>query len=259
MGATLNICLGHLPFPEAYADHVDIFLTRRRLDGQGRAIIIDESIWGPNTDALSEYAQLFWLFDNFDAVVGDATFVRTFHYRRFVSRDRVGREANVPYYTYTNLEELSLFADDFTRDTDAELFIRPFQFTGGMLGQFASLHPMDDLMAVIRFLLQRERITPSAAAAFLREECLIPACAVGVFRRQTLKYILELLRPVADFLQSPDYVSRNGYNRRSPGFILERLNSFIILEMMRNDQAPQNFGNQIVISETRDVMATVAI
>jgi hypothetical protein len=261
MADTLNICLGHQPFPEEYASHVDIFLTCRRLYGQNRAIYVDDAIWGPHGGALSEYAQLFWLCDNFDHVVGDTPYVRIFQYRRFVSQNRIGREANVAYISLVSREDLPAFADDFARDMNAELFNRPFQFDGGMLGQFAFGHPLDDLLAVIRFLLQRERITPPAATAFLREEYLIPACNMGVFRRETLKHILALLRPVADFLQSPDFVAREGYNRRSPGFILERLNSFILLDMMRNGQAPQNFGNHIVISEpeTSDVGVTIAI
>ena len=259
MGETLNICLGHQPFPKAHADHVDIFLSCRRLHGQNRAIFLDDAIWGPHGGALSEYAQLFWLSDNFDRVVGDAEFVRIFQYRRLVSHSRIGRATTADFFTHINGEELPEFADDFTRDTRAELFNRPFQFTGGMLGQYASVHPMDDLMAVVRFLLQQERITSAAAAAFLREEYLIPACNMGVFLRQTLKHILALLRPTADFLQSPGYEPRNGYNRRSVGFIIERLNSFILLDMMRNGQAPQNFGNHIVISEMAEFAPTIDI
>jgi hypothetical protein len=259
MGDTLNICLGHQAFPATHAGHVDVFLTSRRLYNQNRAIFIDDAIWGPHGGALSEYAQLFWLSDNFNAVVGDTPFVRVFQYRRFVSRHGVGRQASAEYFTHIDSEELARFADDFTRDAGAEVFNRAFPVAGGMLNQFAQVHPLDDLLAVVKFLLQRGRITPPAAVAFLREEYLIPACNMGVFRSQTLKHILALLRPVADFLRSPDYVAREGYNRRSLGFIIERLNSFVILDMMRNGQAPQTFGNHIVISGTGEVPRTIDI
>jgi hypothetical protein len=259
VGFTLNICLGHQPFPEAYTDHVDIFLTCKRLYGQNRSIYLDDAMWGPHGGALSEYAQLFWLSDNFDRVVGDAEFVRIFQYRRFISRHGAGRDTNAPYISQIRIEELSQFAADFSRVEDEELFSRPFQFGGGMLGQFAPVHPLDDLLAVVRFLLGREHLSPAMAAAFLREEYLIPACNMGVFRRETLKTILEWLRPVGDYLQSPDFVAREGYNRRSLGFILERLHSFIILDLMRSGQAPQNFGNHIVMSEINQIGVTIGI
>jgi hypothetical protein len=256
MGATVNICIGHQPFPASHARHVDIFLTRHQVQGQYRVIFVDEAIY---SGVLGEYAQLFWLNDHFDKVVGDASFVRIFHYRRFVSRDRVGWDADVGYYTRIPVAELVQFADDFTRDTDAELFMRPIQFPGGMLSQFAAHHPLEDLLAVVRFLLKRELITYAWAVAFLREEYMMPACSVGVFRTQTLYGVLKQLRPVADFLQSPEYVAREGYNQRILAYILERLESFILLEMMRNGQAPQNFGNHIIISESPTHTITIDI
>jgi hypothetical protein len=259
MGVTLNICLGHQPFPEAYADRVDIMLTCRRLYRQNRAIFLDDAMWGPHGGSLSEYAQLFWLSDHFDRVVGDAEFIRIFQYRRFISRNRVGREANVPYLSQITAEDLPVFADDFSRVEQEELFSRPFQFAGGMLGQFAGGHPLDDLLSVVRFLLQRAYFSPETATAFLREDYLIPACNMGVFKRETLRQILMSLRPVAEFLHAPDFAPREGYNRRSLGFIIERLNSFIILNMMRSGQAPQNFGSHVVISETSHVGVTVEI
>jgi hypothetical protein len=259
MNSTLNICLGHLPFPETYADRVDVFLTSREIHGHGRAIFVDDAIWGPNGGALSEYSQLLWLSDNFDQVVGESAFVRVFQYRRFVSRNRVGRQATADFFTYIHADELESFADDFARNDEVELFNRPHQFRGGMLSQYAEVHPMDDLLAVLRLLLHTGRITQMAAAAFLREDYVIPSCNMGVFRRQTLKHILNLLRPVAEFLQSPDYVARDGYNRRSLGFILERLHSFIILDLIRTGQAAQNFGNHIVISESAEVPRTINI
>jgi len=256
MGATVNICIGHKPFPASHAGHVDIFLTRHQVQGQYRVNFVDEAIY---SGMLGEYAQLFWLNDHFDTVVGDASFVRIFHYRRFVSRDRIGWDADAGYYTRIPVAELVQFADDFTRDSDAELFMRPIQFPGGMLSQFAAEHPLEDLLAVVSFLLKRELMTPAVAAAFLREEHLLPACNVGVFQRQTLQHILNQLRPVADFLQSPDYVARDGYNQRILAFILERLNSFILLEMMRNGQVPQNFGNHILIAEGPEHTITIDV
>lgn len=259
MANTLNIALGHKGFPTEHGHAVDIFLSSRALYDMRRTIVIDDSYFGPHGSALSEYAQLMWLSDHFDAVVDDFEYVRIFQYRRFVSRDRIGLETNASYISYVTPHEIAAFQDDFLRTSKAELFNRPFSFPGGMLGQYASGHLFDDLLNFVKFLTRSGILNPVQAASFLREDVLIPACNMGVFKRETLRVVLGILRRAAGFLQSPDFVPQVGYHRRSLGFMMERFNSFILCDMMRQNVIPQTFGNHILISQSPVIENTIDI
>lgn len=253
---TLNICLGHIPFPESFCEHVDLMIAPRLVTGPRRVAVVDDSYFGESGSSLSEYVQLLWLYDHFDAIVSSYEYVRVFQYRRFVARIQFGQPSSAPYANWIRADELSQCPNEFSRSCAGELFNRPFQFDGGMLGQYASWHVLVDMLNFSKFLIEEGIFDPLRTAAFLTESKLIPACNMGNFRTATLREILSTLKRAAAFLRSSYFVSRTGSQRRTVGFLLERLNSYLILMRIGAGASEPNFGHHIILSNGPSIPVT---
>ena len=99
---TLNVCLGHLPFPQTHERHIDLMIAPRLIAGPTRLALVDDSSFGPHGSALSEYVQLLWLLERLDGIAAGCEYVRIFHYRRFVSPEPppLGQaSSNLPWAT----------------------------------------------------------------------------------------------------------------------------------------------------------------
>lgn len=256
---TLNVCLGHLAFPQHYDRHVDLMIAPVLLSGPKRFALVEDSSFGPNGSSLSEYVQLFWLLDNLAPLISDRNFIRIFHYRRFVSPETppIGRRSsNLPWATTIHAADLDAFDSSFSRNCDSEIFNTPVQFHGGMLYQYAQSHVLEDMLNFSKFLTENSILTPLDCAEFLSMQIHIPSCNIGIFTKHAYIEIFRTLRKAAGFLDSPYFVLRTGYQRRSVGFLLERLNSYLIIKRIRCGHSPSSFGHNIVISDTAIVSAT---
>jgi hypothetical protein len=246
---TLNVCLGHVSFPRDFVGYVDVMLSPRQVTGPSRTIVVDDREFGEHGSALSEYAQLLWLCDHFDTIVNHYEFVRIFQYRRFVARTRVGRPSSVPHLRWIKPEELVRREKDFSRVSTTELFNQVYEHPGGMLAQYESAHVLVDIINFSRFLLEAEILDGKRVALFLSEQPMIPACNMGTFRAATLREILMTLKRAAEFIKTGYFTPRSGYQRRVVGFLLERLNSHLLLHRLKSGLTDASRGHHILISD----------
>jgi len=245
---TLNICLSHVPLPESLCAHVDLMIAPRLIIGPSRVAVVDDSYFGEFGSSLSEYSQLLWLYDHFDAIVSKYDYIRIFQYRRFVAQNEFGLPCSQPWAKRIRMDELSQHPNEFSRSCAGELFNRPFHFNGGMLGQYASAHVLEDIFNFSKFLIEESIFDPQRASLFLKEALMIPSGNIGTFRTVTLREILSTLKQAAAFLRSSYFVPRSGYQRRVMGFLLERLTSYLILMRIADCASEPNFGHYIIIS-----------
>lgn len=246
---TLNVCLGHVSFPRDFVGYVDLMLSPRPVMGPSRVIVVDDDQFGEHGSALSEYAQLFWLCDHFDAIVGHHEFVRIFQYRRFVARTRVGQPSNQPHLRWITTEELARREKDFSRFSTTELFNQIYEHPGGMLAQYESAHVLVDMINFSKFLLEAEILGSKRVALFLSDQPMIPASNMGTFRAGTLREILMTLKRAAEFMKTGYFTPRSGYQRRVVGFLLERLNSHLLLHRLKSSLTDASHGHHILISD----------
>jgi hypothetical protein len=250
MRNTLNVCLGHLPFPVAFSRHVDLMIAPRLVTGPAAVTLVEDRYFGEHGHALSEYAQLLWFFDHFSAIVGGHEYVRLFQYRRFCADRPAGvRSVNQPWSHAITEAEMVLFDEDFARESHAELFNTPMEFPGKVLGQFAQAHVLSDILVFARFLVDEGILDAVQAAAFLTRGPLIPACNIGVFRSTNLQRMLATLRRACAFLETPAFVVRSSHQRRNMGFMMERLFSHLIFAAIEQGVSEHRFGHNIVISD----------
>lgn len=262
LGNTLNVCLGHLPFPSTHEHHVDVMLGPRAIEGKSRLIVVEDSRYGKAGSALSEYAQLLWLYDNLDTVARGYRFVRIFHYRRFVSPTvpTVGSPAvNQPWSTVVSPGQLSHFDEAFSRVASKEIVNTSITLPNGILGQYASAHRLEDILRFTEFIHGRNIINAQQAAQFLRANQLIPACNIGVFKIRTFASIYEKLKAASEFLYSPLFIEREDYQRRSLGFLLERFQSYLLLAYIGRKGRSVISGHNMAIAEGSMVYNTIKI
>ena len=249
MNNTLNICISHIPFPEFYKDYVDLTISPIPISNLENIQVVDDSHFGENGSALSEYAQLLWLGDNLDTVAKNFEYVRLFQYRRFVSRKSMGIPISL-VGRWIHVNRLADLEDEISRENAGELFNPPVFFLGGVRRQYAVAHMLEDLLNFARYLTEAGILDEAQAKAMLSRHRLIPACTTGIYRVETLKKTLPILRRAAEFLNSKYYIPRAGYQRRLVGFLLERLHSHLHFNLIQSGSTDAKFGHYIVFSNS---------
>lgn len=256
---TLNICLGHVSFPKRALHHLDIMIGPRLLPEINRFALVPDNLFGPDGSSLSEYAQLIWIYHNLDRLLSDRNYVRIFHYRRFVSPVgvRCGTPStNQPWSTAITEQQLDFYDAAFERNVVGMTYNSRVKFAGGVIAHYAHCHVLEDFLNFATFLLRENILPPELIPKFLSEEIFIPACNIGVFDAKTFKRIFGIITAASGFLRSPAFVVREGYQRRNCGFLLERLNSFLLLQSCIGDELKIKFGSNIVLSDTSVVSIT---
>jgi hypothetical protein len=256
---TLNVCVGHKPFPSQYWHHIDLMLAPQQLADHPRLQIIPDQTYGPYGNSLSEYSQLFWLNDNLETTLNGRTYLRVFHYRRFVSskQPNCGKKSlNHPWAMTITPDQVQFFSEQFCRFAEKEIFNTPIRLQGGVVSQYQTAHVVEDFYRFCTFLIESNTMDRSTVLRFMRSDILIPSSSICIVHAKTFSDLMLVLRKAAGFLDSHLYVPRYGYQRRSVGFLLERLQSFLILDRLVGQSSQQPFGYHIVLSETDIVEVT---
>lgn len=258
MSKILNICIGHKPFPAPYVHYFDYMLSPFPIASQGRVIVVARDSFGEHGPSLSEYAQLFWLLRNLNEVLRDETHIRVFHYRRFVSDGQtgLGEACGFPWAKVVKEDQLEFFHADFARTGSGEMVNAPFRFDGGILENYARYHHLEDLLDFAKFLTKENLLSAIEIAQFLRGNILIPGSSIGVLSVENFRWVFSLLARAANFIHDPIYKARAGYQRRNTGFLLERLNSYLLLKGIHEGKIVRKTGNHLIISESARVSAT---
>jgi hypothetical protein len=231
------------------------------LKNPSRLAIVPDSTYGAFGSALSEYAQLIWLRRNLDRIIDGHTHIRVFHYRRFVAQQlrNVGkRSTNQPWATTIRDEQIPEFEREFSRvSPDSELLNTKVRFQGGMIGQYAHAHVLEDLLSFSRFLCSSKMYSNITVADMLQSTCFIPACNIAILSVENFKVVYDKIVAAASFLTSSDFVLRSGYQRRNLGFLLERLHSYVLQALLDNGKIQASFGFNYILSESERVSITI--
>lgn len=263
MAQILNVCIGHQPFPMEFAHYVDYTISPLLLPGVKRLIVVPDSSYGKNGSSLSEYAQLFWLHKNLNRVLHGEAYIRTFQYRRFVSdgETKIGEACSLPFAKFIKEDRLKFFHRDFLRSGTMEVVNTPVRFAGGILGQYSRAHVLEDLLDFFSFLCKKKILSASIISRFLREEVLLPASSIALLSVKNFNRIFSVLLEAKNFMDDRGFTSRTGYQRRNMGFMLERLHSCLLLELLLEAKQAGNHafrtGVHMVISETPQISPTV--
>jgi hypothetical protein len=251
MSKILNICIGHKPFPAQYRHYFDYMLSPFPISEGSQFVVVYDKLFGENGASLSEYAQLFWLLQNLDRFIHDETHIRVFQYRKFVSDGQtgLGEACSLRWARAIREAQLGAFHHDFARCGSGEMVNTPYRFPNGILGQYGTAHPLEDFMDFAKFLLQKHILNTVELSNFLRGEVLIPAGSIGVLTIENFKLIYSVLLKASAFMSDPSFPARTGYQRRNMGFLLERLNSYLLLKGISEGTIARKTGIHMIISD----------
>jgi hypothetical protein len=257
MHNTINICIGHTPFPNEFFEYVDLMIAPKYFYASYPRAVINDCDYGSERGDLSEYAQLIWLYDNYEKVVGKKKFVRLFQYRRFVSPNEFGDLCSHMWAKRIDVEDLKDCHSIFERQANMEMFNRPLSLPETVRGQYADCCVEEDIINFALYLKTIGKLTDSEEIKFLTSTTLIPAANMGIFDRDHLYWLLAELKEASGFMLSKFYVKRSGYQRRVMGFLLERYNSFLLLHKRKQDMIPFFHGYHIILSKYHDIDKTI--
>jgi len=256
---TITICLGHKPFPRDYASYFDFHLSPLEIPGLDKLIVVPDSTFGMNGSCLSEYAQLLWLCMN-ESMLDGFDFVRIIQYRRFVSAKNTGFTLINQTWALGVLEaELNQYGSDFSRVSSHErinsvISLPAIGMGANVYDNYANTHVAEDILAFSSYLLNQALLDQNEVSCFLSDYLLIPACNTGLFKKSEFLKVFKILLRASGFLHTEAFMPRESYQRRSVGFLLERLNSFLILKAVRAGIRDPTFGFNKLI--TQSPMAT---
>lgn len=253
-------CIGHrapLFRPSALYTHVSPIAY-----SELQQIIIPDDAFGLkyHGSILSEYTQLFGLAKILQGSPKDDK-LYIFQYRKFLSLIKGSQlSSNMPYvYACSANEAENLFPYHLTlQSLDADFFIgEPIQLNS-IAHQYALSHRVEDFSAFIYSLSKINGFNERRCMDFIYSKMLLPAPSIGLFRVGAFLEHMHILQVVWEHFSSNFYVSREGYQRRVGGFLLERLHSFLILEEIECKRlASIKQGYQIVISDSLEIVPTI--
>jgi hypothetical protein len=233
--------VAYRPLQWALPDFMEVVSTTPLGDGVTDLSPVCPQYAGRDAE-LGEYATLFALRrvleeaqrqgeSSGDGMVGIS------HYRRFA----VARPTGQPSFVYgvvTPEEFAELPRDLFVPDPPIVLFPTPIQVMPTLLGQYANYHHTRDLLHFMGIALDLGVVTNDQATDWLAGNVLVPAAAIGVYPEAWLVRTLTALESVAEAFESTVAIPREGYQKRTVAFCLERLHGLLLsglIETCPND------------------------
>lgn len=167
----------------------------------------------------------------------DSTQVFTASYRLFL-----GKETNNDWLSPSMQENIIINPDDLTNDWNniiateipdgVDIMIpAPRLLPDTLLGQYARVHHLDDLMLAVGCAIRGGLLDPLSVPMMLSSNTLIP---YGLFAsRKSLRYEFnqKVWACALDFYKN-HYVPRTAYQRRVIDFVFERIKSMAIIQMI---------------------------
>lgn len=187
---------------------------------------------------ISEYFSLFNLKRKLrEADAGPNDLITICQHRRFVLNVKSGAPAkNLParVIAQDTIKHLSFGPELFPREGQNYLIGSTMKLKEGMMHQYARCHHIRDLLRFCSDLVDAELLTDDEAEEFLNQKSLMPAPSCGTFELHLFFEIMDFLETATEVFLSSGYKSYEDiYQFRVVAFLLERLNSWLLLKRMR--------------------------
>jgi len=200
---------------------------------------------------LGEYATLFALRRVLqDAHArGESTssdMVGISHYRRFT----VTRPTGAPSFVYRVVkphEFTKLSRDRFIPRNGTLMFPSPMQVAPSLLQHYAHYHVARDLLLFMALAIDLGLVTGEQVASWLDGKVMVPAPAIGIYPESWFIETQVALESVVEAFESTVAVEREGYQRRSIAFLLERLHGLLLSMLVEGWPKDQMIANPALL------------
>lgn len=183
-------------------------------------------------------------------------------YRRFVTSTAIG-------FPSQNMSYARVISSHASQSCPLESLLKPIagdwllstatKVTICVANQYAKHHELRDWWRFLSDAIDAGCITNEDSRLASLAGTMIPAPSNGVFPVQTFLTQLQILETAALAFIHGGFIERPDYQRRSLGFCLERLHSYLILRDVANTGLALDklSGFQTVVSDTTEVSKTV--
>lgn len=202
---------------------------------------------------LSEYFSLFLIRRKLETLGITKGRITICQHRRFVTNVPIGEKA-------TNLSSTQMIRSSIAPGLDQALLtpisgdylIGSIQtFRTPILNQYHNTHHLRDILRFFSDLIDAKLIEDTDAHNLLNMNILIPAPSCGVFPIKSFLEIFSFLEKCALVWHNGGYIPRTDYQARSTGFLLERLNSYLLVRILSSSgiSVEQAIGYTTVVAE----------
>jgi len=256
---SFKFIIGHkrpvVPFPAGFQ-----FVTSRPAVPEDAVVSMQEvQAAGLIDTRVGEYAFLFALCRTLPQQ-SDTT-VTIAQYRRFVLNAPLGEQPrNVPFARVVSTDQFSqqVKSEFFEPRAGNWLVSTVARATGSVLAHYGRYHVLRDWMRFCSDAVDAGCLTNHEALEASTTETLIPAPSNGVFPLPVLREHLTRLEQMALAFLRGGFLDRPDYQRRSLGFCLERMHSYLLLAALHTHRVDRSAsqGFHTVISEEATVRET---
>lgn len=262
-GATPNInlrtqaplrafCIGHVP--PVFSPGIDYTMLCPKALGIPGEIVIEDNRFGPAVDgtSLAEYSQLFVLADLLSTgdIVADNLFL--FQYRKFISPRIGGAQSVSPWIRVLRPEEAGTFfptLEQLQPHSGKTIVGSLFELGGSTAANYVLVHVVDDFALFIAACARSRFLSESDIKGFTTFRGLIPSPAVAHISAPLFVRIMTILNDVWVRMFPILHIPREGYQRRSAGYLMERLHSYLLCKWLLDDNTqPINLWQRYVVA-----------
>lgn len=255
-------CIGHeLPTFEPATDYLFVSPIEKKV--KNFLYVPDLSLGEAfNGKFLSEYTQLIALSHYLkEANISPSDSVYIYQYRKFITLSKQGLNPD-PHLFWTYLVHPSLAYQYFPNRSELDILSEKI-ITGPVLNirsiihNYSGNHHIEDFSAFILSL--RETIfSAKECNQFCQTNLFIPAPSMGLFRVDFFMNVIDQLTQVWKYFYENFFIERHGYQRRVGGFLLERLNSYLITMALSDQVIHKHFaGYQLTVTQDSQVRQTL--
>lgn len=184
---------------------------------------------------ISEYHSLFYIKEHFlDAGITNGQITICQH-RRFVLNSKIGIAAeNQPFARVISYQDAASLTGELMEPVKGDfLLASPYFFKGNLILQYGLHHPVRDLLRFSSDCFDAGLLSADDMHNFLISDYFLPAPSCGTYPIEIFIEVMDLLQKCTVAFHNSGYIERSGYQGRVTSFLLERLNSYLLIRALK--------------------------
>lgn len=234
-------CIGHVA--PTFEAPIQFQILCPQPTGMKNEIIIEDNRFGQNIDgsSLAEYSQLFGLAKMIEAGDIQADNLFLFQYRKFISPIQGGVEATASWLRVLSPETAKpIFpSTQILDEINSKIIIGSMlELKSSIAQNYALAHVIDDLVLFSAACAKCPELESKDIISLTTMQGFIPSPALCYIKTDIFIKIMSILESTWKEFSKNYHIQREGYQRRVAGYLLERLHSILIFNMILNESEP---------------------